>query len=213
MAQQVKAVLELVISYLPCQCAIPGLRPPPSPALSAQEGEMQGLLGDELDWRDDDIDALSLHSTRISGNKYQPKRMTGRSRVTTSSQDDEPDQPAEEEFNVDPTSIDRHTIAELPRHAKQFEPELTIEQMAREEEEQAEKERIARRGYVPRAPIPSHSTAEEPDFGAFEQAPGGVSTPKYTDPLGAGIATDEGSNSDDDAAEVSFGLGNVSDDE
>jgi len=218
MAGRIRQALELVLSFFPCQCAIPCLRAPPSPALSAQEGELQGLLGDELDWREDDIDALSLHSTRPTTTKYfKTKEMNGRRNHSAAGDEQATDGThcTKPEFEIDTRPLAGNTLDQLPTLAKRFEPSLTIEQMAREEEEQAERERAARRGKTTR-PITTAAQAngDEVDFGGFESAPAEQTTARYTDPLGAEtIPLREDDNSDEDAAEVSFDLGNVSDDD
>ena len=124
----------------------------------------------------------------------------------------------EDEFEVDPETTGQETIEQLSELARRFEPGLTIEQMAQEEEEQAERERIARKASLSRQVIQEPRMGEDDDFGGFEEAPPLLS-PQYTDPLGVDTEspTDEDRNdseiSDRKAAEAPSGLGNGSENE
>jgi hypothetical protein len=119
------------------------------------------------------------------------------------------------EYDDDPNSLGRATLDRLPELARRYEPTLSLEDMAREEREHEERDRREERATKLGqrfAGLPTTSTDDE--FGGFEQAPASV------DPLGAApipeedaapglrrIISTQNADDDDDAAEVSFGLG------
>lgn len=119
------------------------------------------------------------------------------------------------EYDDDPSALGRGTLDRLPELARRYEPTLSLEDMAREEREQEERDKReeAATSFGKRFAHLSKTTLYD-DFGGFEQGP------LSTDPLGAVPITEGQSNAgqgdmkpvddddDDDAAEVSFGLGN-----
>ncbi|WWC90030.1 uncharacterized protein L201_004960 [Kwoniella dendrophila CBS 6074] len=190
-------------------------RPPHSPNLEAQEGELETLLvGSNEGW--DDQDGILLSTPRIQKERQakglKPSKPMKNPLIPKSQNNDYKEQ--EEEL---PPSYDAHLNAagssslpismygtrssrpvsgystefeneidedakslsvnpqKLAELAKQFEPTLTLEDIRKEEEEQAERERKAERAagldiYSP--PILKENRQEEidDDFGEFEQA-------------------------------------------
>ncbi|WVQ78270.1 hypothetical protein IAT38_000355 [Cryptococcus sp. DSM 104549] len=110
------------------------------------------------------------------------------------------------DVDADATPLPQSTLAHLPELAKRFEPALTLEDMEREEREQAERDRRAERAggldiYSP----PVEAEGEGDEFGEFEQADVGQEVAA----AGRGDDGDEG----EEMAEVSFGLGDADEDE
>ena len=225
--------ISLLFSRCACPCYIPCLsRAPPSPTLTPQEGELEGLLRVSSGWRDDEMDdALSLqfrHGTPrrkspsqtkdrtyrtnrgmalFAGRGPKAKRVISNPPPYTSDGEltDHENEPIE--FDTDAPCLDRTTLDKLPELARRFEPTLTLEDIAREEAAQALRERRAERAsgleiYSPPA------NEEEDDFGGFEQAT--ESRNGHTpDHIAAGSGDEERhamDEDDEDAAEVSFGL-------
>jgi hypothetical protein len=228
-AAKVQDVLSIILARLPCECRLPGIRSPPSPPLSAQEGELDGLLRDLDDpsWRDETGAVMPLAGPRTASAQYKRtgmhRRPDKRASLAAYAQESEPEE-GMLEYDDDPSSVGRGTLDRLPELARRYEPTLTLEDMAREEREQEERdkrEEMATKLGKRFANLPK--TDMEDDFGGFAQAPeGGVRA--SIDPLGALPVPEEGntvksgeeganaqeSNEDDDgeAAEASFGLGN-----
>ncbi|WWD01385.1 hypothetical protein V866_008328 [Kwoniella sp. B9012] len=160
---------------------------PPSPDPEAQEGELETLLiGSNEGW--DDSDAVFSHTPRIV-KEHQAKGLKPTKPMKNSFI--QGDFPPSYEFHLNPPSSPdpsthsrrsvpisgysefEHEIDEdakslsinptkLAEMARQFEPALTLDDIRREEEEQAERERI---------PGPSSGVdRHEEEFGDFEEA-------------------------------------------
>ncbi|WRT67135.1 uncharacterized protein IL334_004101 [Kwoniella shivajii] len=128
---------------------------PPSPEVEAHEGELQTLLQASTNKGWDDQDDFSLSPSTLAGRSIRQAREFGRPKPMIKYHQEEPSFDTHlstsdlykqtsvcSEHDEDPRSLSFNPM-ELAELAKQFEPTLTMEDIRKEEEEQAELERKA----------------------------------------------------------------------